>query len=149
MYAVEYSPWSSISSTNIFMLIGELAKRTGLSRDTIRFYEKKGLISIPKRLRRENNYKEYSEHVLNRINMIIKVKELGFTLNEINTFFELWNEADASCENLVTTLETKARQVDDQIAKLHQLKSRLEASLQKCSAGNCEFEHTIPSCICK
>lgn len=131
------------------MLIGELSEKTGLSRDTIRFYEKKGLIEIPKKLRRENNYKEYPETVLNKLNLIIKVKELGFTLNEIDTFFELWGEEDASCENLVFTLENKVNQVDQQLDQLRQLKDRLNESLQKCRSSECGFEKTIPSCICK
>jgi DNA-binding transcriptional MerR regulator len=131
------------------MLIGELSEKTGLSRDTIRFYEKKGLIEVPKKLRRENNYKEYTETVLNKLNLIIKVKELGFTLNEIDTFFELWKEEDASCENLVFTLENKVNQVDLQLDSLRQLKDRLNESLQKCRSNECEFEKTIPSCICK
>ena len=49
------------------MLIGELSKACGLSRDTIRFYEKHGLIAVGKRERRFNNYKEYSEETLKRL----------------------------------------------------------------------------------
>jgi DNA-binding transcriptional MerR regulator len=131
------------------MLIGELSEKTGLSRDTIRFYEKRGLIEMPKKLRRENNYKEYPETVLNKLNLIIKVKELGFTLNQIDTFFELWREEDASCENLVFTLENKVNQVDQQIDLLRQLKDRLNESLQKCRSSECEFEKAILSSICK
>lgn len=131
------------------MPIGELSEKTGLSRDTIRFYEKKGLIEMPKKLRRENNYKEYPETVLNKLSLIIKIKELGFTLNEIDTFFELWGGEDASCENLVYTLENKVKQVDEQIERLGQLKQRLNDSLQKCRSSKCEFEKTVPSCICK
>ncbi len=43
------------------MLIGQLAQRTGFTRDTIRFYEKHGLIQMPHKARRENNYKEYPD----------------------------------------------------------------------------------------
>ena len=52
------------------MLIGELSAKTGLTRDTIRFYEKEGLIKIARKQRRENNYKEYDETVLERLNLI-------------------------------------------------------------------------------
>jgi DNA-binding transcriptional MerR regulator len=131
------------------MLIGELSEKTGLSKDTIRFYEKKGLIEMPKRLRRENNYKEYPEAVLNKLNLIVRVKELGLTLNEIDTFFERWGEEDASCENLVFTFENKIKQIDQKLDLLRQLKDRLNESLQKCWSSECEFEKAIPSCICK
>ncbi|WP_276371038.1 MerR family transcriptional regulator [Chryseolinea sp. H1M3-3] len=130
------------------MLIGELVERTGLTKDTIRFYEKKGLISLDRKSRRENNYKEYSERVFEKLLLIRKLKDIGFTLNEIDTFLELWREEDASCENLKYNLENKIALVNQQIQKLLDLNSRLITSLTKCNAGNCEFERTIPSCLC-
>jgi DNA-binding transcriptional MerR regulator len=131
------------------MLIGELVEKSGLPKDTIRFYEKKGLISIDKKSRRENNYKEYSEKVLDKLMLIRKLKDMGFTLNEINTFLDLWHEKDANCENLRFTMENKLLQVDEQMEKLAILKSRLRGSLDKCLNNDCEFEKTIPSCLCK
>jgi MerR family Zn(II)-responsive transcriptional regulator of zntA len=131
------------------MLIGELVQKSGLTKDTIRFYEKKGLINLADDERRENNYKEYSEQVLNKLLLIRKLKEMGFTLNEIDTFLELWQEDDASCVNLKYTLENKMKLVEDQLTKLAELKDRLSKSLDKCNNDDCEFEKTIPSCICK
>jgi DNA-binding transcriptional MerR regulator len=131
------------------MLIGELVERTGLTKDTIRFYEKKGLISLDRRNRRENNYKEYPEQVLEKLMLIRKLKDMGFTLNEIDTFLELWREEDASCKNLKYTLENKVTIVSNQIQKLNELKSRLTQSLAKCNNDDCEFEKTIPSCLCQ
>jgi DNA-binding transcriptional MerR regulator len=130
------------------MLIGELVQRTGFTKDTIRFYEKKGLISIGKN-RRDNNYKEYSEQVLNKLLLIRKVKDMGFTLNEIDTFFDLWQEEDATCNNLKFTLENKIKAVDAEMIKLAELKTRLVTSLNKCNNEDCEFEKTVPSCICQ
>ena len=131
------------------MLIGELVQRSGLTKDTIRFYEKKGLINLSDDDRRNNNYKEYSEQVLNKLLLIRKLKEMGFTLNEIDTFLELWQEEDASCVNLKYTLENKIILVEAQLTKLNELKGRLTESLKKCNNDNCEFEKNIPSCICK
>lgn len=129
------------------MLIGELSQRTGLSRDTIRFYEKEGLIKMPRKQRRDNNYKEYPENIVDRISLIKSIQDLGFTLKEIDTFFGLWQEEDASCENLLFTLENKLTQVEAQIEKFNQLKHRLNTSLEKCRNNNCEFEKTVPGCI--
>jgi DNA-binding transcriptional MerR regulator len=131
------------------MLIGELVERTGLTKDTIRFYEKKGLISLDRQSRRENNYKEYSEQVLDKLMLIRKLKDMGFTLNEIDTFLELWREEDASCKNLKFTLENKITLINEQMQRLHELKSRLSDSLTKCNNDDCEFEKTIPSCLCQ
>ncbi|HYF69856.1 MAG TPA: MerR family transcriptional regulator [Ohtaekwangia sp.] len=130
------------------MLIGELVERTGLTKDTIRFYEKKGLILLDRKSRRENNYKEYSEQVLDKLMLIRKLKDMGFTLNEIDTFFELWGEEDASCKNLKFTLENKITLITEQMQRLNELKTRLTDSFTKCNNDDCEFENTIPSCLC-
>jgi MerR family copper efflux transcriptional regulator len=131
------------------MLIGELVKKSGLTKDTIRFYERKGLINLSKKQRRENNYKEYPDQVLNRLLLIIKIKEMGFTLNEIDAFLELWQNEDANCKNLKYTLEDKLTLIDNQISKLTQLRQRVSTSLTHCNNNDCEFEKTIPSCLCQ
>lgn len=129
------------------MLIGELSKRTGFSHDTIRFYEKKGLIAVNRRDRRDNNYKEYPEAVYEKLVLIKTVKELGFTLNEIDEFIQAWGDENASCSNLTSHLTDKINRVDDQIKLLQEIKTKLTTSLSKCQADNCEFEKMIPSCI--
>ncbi|WP_197038440.1 MerR family transcriptional regulator [Billgrantia saliphila] len=63
------------------MLIGELEKASGLGRDTIRFYEKRGLITPP--LRRANGYREYTERTLAELRFVRRARELEFTLDEI------------------------------------------------------------------
>jgi MerR family copper efflux transcriptional regulator len=131
------------------MLIGEIVERTGLTKDTIRFYEKKGLIALDRKSRRENNYKEYSEQVLDKLMLIRKLKDMGFTLNEIDTFLELWREEDASCKNLKFTLENKIILINEQVQRLNELKTKLTDSLTKCNNDDCEFEKTIPSCLCQ
>jgi MerR family copper efflux transcriptional regulator len=65
------------------MLIGELAKASGFSKDTIRFYEKIGLIELPKHARLSNNYKDYPNEALQTLKCIHNLKNLGFTLEEI------------------------------------------------------------------
>lgn len=131
------------------MLIGELAERSGLTKDTIRFYEKKGLINLDRKSRRENNYKEYSEQVLEKLMLIRKLKDMGFTLNEIDTFLDLWRDEDANCTNLKYTLENKLLLINEQMLKLTELKNRLTESVLKCNNNDCEFEKTIPSCLCQ
>jgi len=131
------------------MLIGELVERSGLTKDTIRFYEKKGLIALAAKSRRDNNYKEYSEQVLEKLTLIRKLKDMGFTLNEINTFLELWRDEDASCKNLKYTLENKILLVNEQMLRLAELKNRLMESVINCNNNDCEFEKSIPSCLCE
>ena len=129
------------------MLIGELSKRTGFSHDTIRFYEKKGLISGNKKERRNNNYKEYPDSVYHKLIAIKTVKELGFTLNEINAFIEGWRDEDASCKSLTHYLSEKISKIDEQVQALMITRGRLSRSLEQCQRDNCEFEKMIPSCV--
>jgi DNA-binding transcriptional MerR regulator len=130
------------------MLIGELSKRTGFSHDTIRFYEKKGLITLDKKTRRDNNYKEYPETVLEQLLLIKTVKALGFTLKEADEFMSGWSVELASCETLSSHLSEKIDRVNKQLELLNEIKLKLTRSLQQCNAGNCEFEKMVPSCIC-
>ncbi len=129
------------------MLIGELSKRTGFSHDTIRFYEKKGLIAVDRKQRRHNNYKEYLESVYDRLVLIKTVKELGFTLNEIDEFIKAWGDEEASCSHLTHHLTDKIKRVDEQMHLLQAIRLKLVSSLSRCEANNCEFENMIPSCI--
>ena len=130
------------------MRIGELVKRSGFTKDAIRFYEKRGLINLNKKQRRENNYKEYPDEVLDRLMLIRAIKEFGFTLAEIETFFELWSIEDAACtEELSAALDKKVAQIDEQVKRLLELRLKLTSSVAKCKSGNCEFEKSVPSCV--
>ena len=68
------------------MNIKELTETVGLSRDTIRFYEREGLISKPSR--KSNGYRDYDNKIVEQLNMIVMAKELGFTLKEIRELTE-------------------------------------------------------------
>ena len=131
------------------MLIGELSKRTGFSHDTIRFYEKRGLIEVNRKERRDNNYKEYPESVYDKLMLIKTVKALGFTLNEIDEFIQAWGNDDTSCSSLIHHLTDKIDRVDKQIELLQFVRKRLSQSLEKCQSDECTFEKMVPSCIGK
>jgi DNA-binding transcriptional MerR regulator len=124
------------------MLIGELSSKTGLSRDTIRFYEKQGLISVNRKDRRNNNYKEYSEEVLGRLLVIKRIKGFGFTLNEISEFLDLLDFDSASCDNVAQKVLNKIKLIDKKIEELQNIKEVLSNGLSTCfpsenSSENC------------
>ncbi len=107
------------------MLIGDIVRKTGLSKDTIRFYEKQGLIKIGKKERRDNNYKEYSETVVNNLQTIKRLKILGFTLNEIRDFLDLAQHNMASCARMSDAMTAKLASIDDKIAELTALRNMI------------------------
>jgi DNA-binding transcriptional MerR regulator len=114
------------------MLIGELAAKSGLSRDTIRFYEKQRLISVSRKERRDNNYKEYSEDVLETLLTIKRVKNFGFTLNEAADLIGMIVTKEATCDNVSEMIDSKVELLDAKILDLLTLRSQLVNGAKKC-----------------
>lgn len=122
------------------MLIGELSDKTGLSRDTIRFYEKKGLIVVKSKERRENNYKEYSMDILTRLLQIKHIKEFGFTLNETSELLNRIETNTASCKKISKHVSVKISVIDKKIHDLIHLKLLMQKMVSECCQsvnGNC------------
>jgi MerR family mercuric resistance operon transcriptional regulator len=98
------------------MRIGQLAETTGISRDTIRYYEKIGLLPAPRR--RESGYREYPDEAGNRIRVIRNAVQLGFPLKEIAKVLNVRDAGGAPCrqvrdytQGLVAEIEQKIEQL--------------------------------------
>ncbi|MEY3385416.1 MAG: Mercuric resistance operon regulatory protein [Bacteroidota bacterium] len=114
------------------MLINELAKRTGVSIHTIRFYERYGLI----RGRRDaavttNNYLHYDEESVARMELILDAKSAGFTLQEISEMIDAWYEDKYTKHQKLSILERKLRALDDKIKELRQMKKVIKDCLEE------------------
>ena len=114
------------------MLISELATKSGFAKDTIRYYEKLGLIKVKRKERRDNNYKEYSFDVLNQLLSIQSLKGFGFTLNEITEILSLMSGNAATCGYVSDLVKQKVQLIDNKISQLLSLK---EGMLQR--VGSC------------
>lgn len=128
------------------MLIGEIIKKTGLSKDTIRFYEKMGLIKVPQKARRENNYKEYPEAVLKKLSVIQKLKGFGFTLNEIDEIIRLYEADIAKCPENLPKVHDKINAIDEKIKQLEEVKQKLMECVKDCtttSPGCCQLDSAL------
>lgn len=127
------------------MLIGELSKRSGFSRDTIRYYEKLGLIAMARDSRANNGYKNYSLEILERLHHIHRLKACGFTLIEIQRL--LVNDGSSPvCDNLPAQLTEKILKIDEKVAVLLEYKQSLLKIQQSCNGG-CNTNQGIPDCI--
>lgn len=115
------------------MLIGELSSRSGLSRDTIRFYEKHKLISKGKQNAKFNNYKDYSDETLNRLLSIKKIKSFGFTLNEASDLLDMIDVNQATCNNVAHKIEDKIKLLDEKIKELIKIRTILISGVSNCS----------------
>lgn len=124
------------------MLIGALAKASGFTRDTIRFYEKIGLIELPADKRTTSNYKDYPDEVLNTLISIRNLKELGFTLEEIREII-VRRQIDAlDTATTVKIIEQKILHLEVQVDKLLLYKHRLQ--LARMQIEGQVAGHTIP-----
>lgn len=112
------------------MLISELAQRAGITPDTVRFYEKRGLLDGRHMTRRDNNYKEYSPDALARLHLISNSKCAGFTLTEIVQMFRDWNTF--SVEERRELFTEKTRQIEQRMAELEKMKAYLNAIMPEC-----------------
>ena len=111
------------------MLISELAQRTGLTSHTIRFYEKQGLLAKRYIRRSENNYRHYSEEVIERITVIKTLHAGGFTLAEIKNLIEKWDAGTLTPRDGSNFLQQKMDEIDVKIEELKQIKVTLMSTL--------------------
>lgn len=113
------------------MRIGELAARAGLSADTIRFYERRGLIERETVARLENGYRVYSEAALERLKLISRAKCLGFTLNEIYGSLKEWESNRLNQREKEELFRNKIVMIEERIAQLEEMKHYLLEKIER------------------
>lgn len=112
------------------MKIGELALRSGLTVDTIRFYEKQGLLPLPSRS--AANYRQYDESVPQRLAFIRKARDLGFTLQEIADLLDLSQNRLAGAADVKERALAKLQDLDRRIAEMQTMRQSLERLVHAC-----------------
>ena len=113
------------------MQIGELAKRTTLTVDAIRFYEKRQL--LPKAIRSTGGFRLYTTSDIEQLHFIRQMHELGFSLREVRELIELRTRKVAACESVRELLKGKLMVVRSKLQELQKLESELTADLRKCN----------------
>lgn len=122
--------------------IGEVAERTGITKQAIRFYEREGLIEEPDR-DPQSGYRKFDIEVLHRIRFILNAKELGFTLDEIKELLSILKEQNNVPEKFAAKLSSKKERIEEKISKLKALRDLLEEMLD-----DCPEEGTAEDCPC-
>ena len=107
------------------MLIGELAEAVGVTSQTVRFYERKGL--LPDAERGANGYRVYDESTIARLRFINLAQAAGLTLSEIRSIIELRDDGTVPCAHVVALIDTKLVDVRARIRHLAALQAELEA----------------------
>ncbi len=116
------------------LTIGRLAKHAGLGVETVRFYEKQGLIAPPPRT--ESNYRIYPEHEVIRLRFIKRAKTLGFTLNEIKELISLSHNPQATKGDVKRRTEKKIEDIKEKISDLSRIQTALESLAGTCDGGH-------------
>jgi len=113
--------------------IGKLARASGVGVETVRFYERKGLITRPTA---REGYRIYSEDDARRIRFIKRAQELGFTLREITGLFELHGDSRVvSCGSVKRHTDAKLKEVEQKMRDLQKMKRSLKKLSEACGDG--------------
>ncbi len=112
------------------LTIGRLAKQVGLGIETVRFYERQGLIEPPPRT--ESNYRIYPQEEVARLRFIKKAKSLGFTLNEIKELMFVRHDPHATKADIKDRTLAKIKDIEGKITDLTRIKTALEHLASSC-----------------
>jgi len=115
----------------MLLTIGKLANQAGVTIETIRYYQRKGLLREPEKP--ISGYRQYSGDTINRIQFIKRAQQTGFTLKEIA---ELLLLDSGHCEDVMKMAEQKCGQIDEQIKDLTALRNVLDKLVKGCQAGS-------------
>ncbi len=131
------------------LTIGALAKAAGIGVETVRFYERKGLIPEPPRTR--SGYRQYPRDTADRVKFIRRAKGLGFTLREISELLDLRVDEVAACGPVEAQAREKLEQVNSKIEELRRMETALQRLVEACErrkpTGACpileELDHEV------
>lgn len=113
------------------LTIGQVAQQAEIGVETVRFYEREGLIDNPSR--RPSGYRQYEPDVVDRLRFIRRAKDLGFTLREIKELLELRLDPKSNCTDVKPRALAKINEIDSKIATLQRMKEALVKLTRACS----------------
>ena len=119
------------------MKIGEVAGQAGVTVDTVRFYERVGV--LPPAARTESGYRDYEPGTVQRIRLTRELQAIGFTLSDAVDALAAHDAGGASCESERWRLQAVLDRVDDKLAELAALRARIVRAQDACAAGRCLF----------
>jgi DNA-binding transcriptional MerR regulator len=111
------------------MRSGELAKQAGVSADTLRHYEKKGLLSAPHRA--PNGYREYPNSAVHRVRLIQRALDMGFSLDDLTRVLRQRDAGRAPCREVRAIAAARLKALDGRIKELRHLRTELHALVEE------------------
>lgn len=118
--------------------VGALAKESGINPETVRYYERIGLMPKPKR--KESHYRYYEEDDLARLVFIVRAKELGFTLKEIKELLAMRIDENTKCADMKSLAERKILDIENRIRDLRSISEHLSVLAGQCTDGEVSLD---------
>ena len=115
------------------LTIGEVARQAGVGVETMRFYERQGLLEEPEQ--RASGYRQYDQEAVAVLRFIRRAKELGFTLKEIKELLALRLDASATLTEVREQAKAKVADIEVKIADLQRMRDVLTKLIKKCHGG--------------
>ncbi|MGJ5136157.1 MerR family transcriptional regulator [Bradyrhizobium oligotrophicum] len=115
------------------LTIGDLAKRTGTKVETIRYYERIGLLPLPART--EGNYRAYDNDQLGRLSFIRRARDLGFSIDQVRDLLDLADQRDRPCDAVDVIAGQHLAEIERKIADLVALRDELADVIGRCKHG--------------
>ena len=113
---------------------GDAADEAGVNKETLRYYERIGLIEEPPR--DSSNYRQYPPETVRRVKFIKRAQDLGFTLEEIETLLDLEHGEAGDPEDVLEFAEDKLAQIREQLRELRKLEEVLSDLVEDCKSGD-------------
>jgi DNA-binding transcriptional MerR regulator len=118
--------------------IGQVAREAGVSIDTVRFYERRGLLPAPER--RPSGYRAFPRSTVERIRMARGLQGMGFTLDEIIDALHAHDTGAATCDSERWRLQTVVDRIDAKIDELRATRDHTLAIIEECRTGKCRLK---------
>lgn len=125
--------------------IGQVARRAEVSVDTVRFYERRGVIPAPSR--RPDGYRAYPDATVQRIQLAKSLQALGFTLDEIIDALTSVDAGTASCESERWRFEAVLARIDDKLAELERVRAEVVEVIEGCRVGSCSIAERFAGAV--
>lgn len=129
------------------MTVKDLTRKTGLPRETLRFYEAECLLRQPRR--GSNGYRLFTDEHVERVEFIKKTKKAGFTIREIRELIALKDDGQANCRRGREIALDRIEKLDKQIASLQEVRGILEDFARRCEAEGldqpCSLSFFVPT----
>jgi len=119
------------------MKIGQVAEAAEVSVDTVRFYERRGVLPVPERM--PSGYRTYTAATVERIRLARRLQGLGFTLDEVIDALHVADRGDVSCESERWRLEAVLERIDAQMGQLRAVRREVRKVLVACDRDQCVF----------